>query len=515
MAAAPVTPDEVMAVPAADSQSVFKPALFLMLGRTIAFAATFFIPMVLTRIFDQAQFGTYKQLFLIWGTVFSIGQLGMAQSLYYFLPRSPHRGGAYAANCLLFMIGAGSCCLAALVFAAPRVSHWLSNDSLAPYLPWIGMYILLTMFSVALEIVLISRGGYRWASTTYAVSDIIRAAAFILPALLFHELEWLMKGAVLLAAIRAAVTVFYLRGAFGGGFRPDRALFREQLAYALPFGMAVLVEIVQTSMPQYVVSHLFDPAKFAIFAVGCLQIPLVDFAASPTSDVMMVKMQECLAAGRKRAVLEIWHDTTWKLALLFLPLTAFLMADAHDVIVFLFSAKYGASAPIFMAWSATILLTTMQVDGVMRVFAQTRFLLVLNLMRLAIIGGLIYWSLYRFGLLGAALVTVLATLAFKTGAMIRMKRLMNVDAKDLLPWRGLAGVAGAAACGSLVVIAIKAVMHTAPLMTLAVTGMAYAATYVALVWKFDLLHENERVAIADWLRRKRAATGLALGFERG
>ena len=123
-----------------------------------------------------------------------------------------------------------------------------------------------------------------------------------------------------MACLRAAVTLFYFRREFRGSFRPDWALLRYQLAYALPFGMAVLVEIVQASLPQYAVSHLFDPATFAIFAVGCLQIPLVDFAASPTSDVMMVKMQERLAEGRKQAVVEIWHDTTWKLALLFFPL---------------------------------------------------------------------------------------------------------------------------------------------------------------------------------------------------
>ena len=146
-------------------------------------------------------------------------------------------------------------------------------------------------------------------------------------------------------------------------------------------------------MPQYVVSHLFDPATFAIFAVGCLQIPLVDFAASPTSDVMMVKMQERLAEGRMQALLEIWHDTTWKLALLFFPLAVFLMVDAREVIVFLFTKRYASSAPIFTVWCAMILLTTFQVDGVMRVFAQTRFLLALNLMRLAIVAGLIQWSL--------------------------------------------------------------------------------------------------------------------------
>ena len=37
------------------SDSVFKPALLLMTGRTVAFGATFLIPLILARVFDPAQ----------------------------------------------------------------------------------------------------------------------------------------------------------------------------------------------------------------------------------------------------------------------------------------------------------------------------------------------------------------------------------------------------------------------------------------------------------------------------
>jgi O-antigen/teichoic acid export membrane protein len=496
------------------TESVFKPALLLMSGRTLAFAATFFIPLVLARVFSPEEFGTYKQLFLIWGTVYSIAQLGMVSSLYYFLPRAPRVAGPHVANALLFVAATGLGCCGALVIAAPKLSRWLSNNELSRYLVWIGLYICLTMFAAALEIVLISRGRYVWAAASYAISDLVRAAAFIVPALLFRRLEWVLKAAVLLATLRGAVTLFYCLKEFRGRFKPDWALFREQWVYAFPFGLAVLVEIVQASLPQYVVSHLFPPATFAIFAVGCLQIPLVDFAASPTSDVMMVKMQERLSEGRKQAVLEIWHDTTWKLAVVFLPLTAFLMADAREIIVFLYTRRYIASAPIFMVWSAMILLTILQVDGVMRVFAQTRFLLALNLMRLAIIGGLIQWSLGEFGLLGAALAIVLATLLFKAAAMVRMKRLLGVSAASLLPWRGLAGLLAAAGCGAAVVLALKSQMNTAPFPTIVATGLAYGITYAGIVWRFHLLNESERLAIAGWVRRARAASGLVWDYEK-
>jgi O-antigen/teichoic acid export membrane protein len=498
-----------------ENESVVKPALLLMSGRTLAFAATFFIPVVLARIFDPAQFGTYKQLFLVHSTLYCIAQLGMASSLYYFLPRAPHEAGRYVANSMWFLGTAGFAAFGLVTVASPKLAQWMSNNALAAYLPWIGLYLFLMMLSTALEIVLISRSRYFWASASYAISDLARAAAFILPVLVFRQLRWLLWGAIAMAFVRVVVTLFYFRREFRGRFTPDRVLLKSQLAYAVPFAAAVLVETLQASLPQYAVSYLFDPATFAIFAVGCLQIPLVDFAAAPTSDVMMVKMQERLAEGRKLAVLKIWHDTTWKLALLFFPLFAFCMVAAREIIVFLFTARYAASAPIFMAWSTVILFTTFQVDGVMRVFAQTWFLLALNVMRLAIIAGLIQWSLAEFHLVGPVLAIVLATVVFKAAALARMKTLLEISTASLLPWRGLAAllctVAGAAAAA----LAVKSQIHVSTVPLLMATAAAFALTYAALVWRFDLLQRDEKLALTRWVRKAAFNIARTFGFRKG
>jgi O-antigen/teichoic acid export membrane protein len=396
--------------------------------------------------------------------------------------------------------------------ASPKLAQWMSNNELTSYLPWIGAYIVLMMLSTPLEIVLISRGRYFWASASYAISDLARAAAFILPVLVFRQLRWLLWGAVAVAAIRVIVTLFVFRKEFGRTFTPDRALLKSQLMYALPFAAAVLVETMQSSLPQYAVSYMFDPATFAIFAVGCLQIPLVDFAASPTSDVMMVKMQERLAEGRMQAVLNIWHDATWKLALLFFPLVAFCLVSAREIITVLFTNKYLASVPIFMAWPTVILFTVLQVDGVLRVFAQTWYLLALNIMRLAIIGGLIRWSLSEFHLLGPVLVIVLATLAFKFAAMVRMKTLLQVSAADLLPWRSLAALLGAAAAAAAVALAVKSQIPLSTVPVLFVSAAVYSITYATLVWRFNLLNADERLAISGWLQKASIAIAQKLNF---
>jgi len=503
----PALPQEAMP----RTESVFRPVFALMCGRTLAFAATFFIPVVLARVFDPARFATYKQLFLIHSTVYLIAQAGMASSLYYFLPRAPRDAGRYAANSLLFLGAAGLAGFGALLILRPQIAHWMNNPELARYISWIGLYLFLMMLSATLEIVLISRRRYVWASASYALFDLARAAASILPVLLFHNLDGLFKGLVLVASLRAATTLFYFRTEFRDTFRFDKALLGSQLAYAMPFALAIVVEIVQGSLPQYVVAYLSSPVTFAIFAVGCLSVPLVDMAASPTSDVMMVQMQESLAAGRLRAVLGIWHETTGKLALLFFPLAALMVVGAREIIVLLFTAKYLASIPIFMAWSMTILFATLQVDGVLRVFAQTRLLLWLNLMRLAIIAGLIQLSLAKFSLIGPVFAILLATLAFKAGALVRMKRLFETSADELLPWRNLAGLLGASAGAGAVAFGVKSQLHLPALPLLLAGCVVFAVVYAPLVWYFDLLSTGERRAIADYVSkvliyRKREAT---------
>src|SRR5258706_1651846 len=371
------------------------------------------------------------------------------------------------------------------------------------------------MLSVTVEIVLISRGRYLWASASYALSDLARAAASTLPVLLFRELDGLMEGLMLVACTRAAVALFYFRTEFRDSFRLDGALFKSQLAYALPFALAVVVEILQGSLPQYVVAFLSSPATFVIFAVGCLSIPLVEFASSPACDVMMIRMQENLTAGRTRDVLEIWHDTTRKLALLFFPLVALMVVAARDIILLLFTSKYAASIPILMVWSTTILLATLQVDGVLRVFAQTRLLLALNLMRLAIIASLIHWSLSRFSLIGPVLVIVLATVAFKAVALARMKRLLEVRASDLLPWRNLAALLGASVGAAAVALAVKSLMDAPALLLLMALSSTHIVVYTLLVWNFGLLSANERLAITVWARRTLGGVARVVSYRRG
>lgn len=495
--------------------SIFRPAALLLAGRALGFVAAFGIPVVLARVFPVSEFGTYKQVFLIYGTLLAIAQIGMAESLYYFLPANPENGGRHAANTLAVLGFSGLACLALVWMVKSDIGSLFHNPSLPGYLPLAGAFLALSLAAILLEITMTARKRFRAAAGTYAVSEVLRAGFFLVPVALFGNLEALLWGAVLFAALRFVATIVYLRKHFGAALRTDWRVLGQQLAYALPFAVAVAIEVAQGNLHLYAVGNYFDPTLFAIYAVGCLQIPLVDLMMTSTSNVMMVRMQELRTSGSSGDVVGLWRDTTLKLALVFMPLVAVLLVLANPLIPLLYTRKYAASVPVFMVGTAMILLAAVMTDSVLRVYAQTRYLVVLNIVRLGVVAGTIMTLMALMGIIGAVVATVLATAVFKLLGLIRIRRLLNSSFTRVLPWGALLQtvlISFAAALPSLAVKFWLTRSGLAQVVVLLVSGIAYFAAYAVLFRFFAPLDRAEKTALIAWfckpLERPMRAMGL-------
>ena len=308
------------------------------------------------------------------------------------------------------------------------------------------------------------------------------------------------------AFVRVAATLVYVARTFRFTLRFDRVLFTRQLSYAGPFGLAVLLYVVHTNLHQYIVSYRFDAATFAVYAVGCLQIPFVELVAASAGNVLMVRMAQAAREGQPQQALEIWHDATRKLALMFFPLVGVLLVAAPDLIVLLFTEQYRASAAVFMVSTTGIALAALATDAVLRVYAQTGYLLALNAFRLAFIAALIAPFIAVFDLPGAMLVTILATATAKWLALVRMQRLIGAGRSQLLPWRSLGATAAAAMLAAVAGLAAKLLLGGTAFRNLIAATVVAAGVYAVLVLWLGLLDREEREALTGWLHW-RAITG--------
>ncbi len=485
-------------------ESTFRPAMRLMSGRMAAFAITFLMPVLLVRLFSQTEFGTYKQFFLVTSTPYLIG-CAFSESLFYFLPKDPARSARYLLNSMVMLMAIGTTCAIAMILNASAIARLMSNPALERYVPMMGLYLLLMMVGTVLEITMISRKRYTLAASTYVVSDLFRAAFLVIPALITRSLGWALMGSVSFFAMRVCAVFAYCRWEFGSRLRLDKQLMREQWAYTIPYMLAIIAHIAQQNYHQYAVAFHFDPAIFAIYSVGCLQIPLVDFLSTPTSNVMMVRMSENLRDKHIDRLAPIWHDTTRKLAFLFFPFVGLLIVNAYPIITLLFTKAYVASVPIFMVWSLSILFATFQTDGVLRVFAEIRYLFVINGVRLTMLFLLMGWFLSTFNLMGAVMITLAGIVLAKIMALARIRKVLQTTYAEFLPWKSLAGTLMAAMIAALPGIIINAKVSVPTLVLLPISGVAYVLTYIVLVLVFGLLSREEidaiKRSISVWNRR--------------
>ena len=441
-----------------EETSVLRRARPLVLARLLMAVLAVSIPLVLARKLQLAEYGTYKQLFLIIQTLSYVLPFGFPQSVYFFAPRAQHRRPFFA-HSLLFVTGGGLVAALAVWSLNGPLARYLSNPALLEFRAPLALYLLFLMCGKPLEMALTSQGRITAASLAYLVTDALRAVAMVVPVLLGFGLKGMMAAVTGLAVLRcAAAWVIVLKGTTGAFL--DGKLFAQQLAYAIPFGAAMALAVPQQYAHQYVVSGMLSPEAFALYAVGCFQLPLVDLLYTPTSEVLMVRLGELEKTGNFGAAAQSFRQAVVELCRLFFPLSAFLMAAAPDFIGALFGPRFLPAVPVFRVSALGSALAVLPLDAVLRGRGETRHILHSYLVKALVTLPLVYLGVRWFGLLGGIGSWAIAEIIGKGFLCLRLRRALSppgssVAYRDILPWQELVRALVAAGSTAAAVLVIR------------------------------------------------------------
>ncbi len=450
----------------------------LMLGRGGATVLGFALPLILTRLLPQAEFGTYKQVWLVVTTGYFMLQLGLAQSLYYFIPRRDGRARQWLTQATLSLAVTGTLCGFGLYAGRFAIARQFANPALADFGLPMALIAAFVITAAPLEIHLTAEGKVRTAAWCIFLSDAFRVVASVVPLLLGWGLHGFFWAYVVHAAARCAVQqVFFLRHG-----RPvvDWKLWKEQLAYALPFGAAILLDIPQKTFHQWAVGWSVDAAAFAIYAQGCFQLPIVNLLYSPISDVLQVRLAE---PGAREHRLHLFHDANLRLAAVFLPFTAGMAAAASLFVPALFTHTYDASVPIFRVAILMTPFASLPLDGVLRATGETKYLFRVFSWRLLVTVPAVLLGLRLFGTIGAIGGHALAESAMRVVMLDKVRRKLEAGWREVLPWSQLAVIAAASllACAPAILIARHSSSGPRPFLALCAAGVSYLLVYLAAI----------------------------------
>jgi O-antigen/teichoic acid export membrane protein len=497
------TQNERMLNKSQESGSLTAHVSWLMLAKTAAFVFNLVLPFLLVRRLDLLQFGVYKQLFLIIGTLVTLLPLGFSMSAYYFLPRERDRQGEVVLNILIFNAACGILACGAFLLWPALLDAIFHQPELTGYAPLVGLVILLWIVASALDTIPIAQGEMKLASIMIMGIQLSRTIIYLLAAIVFGTVRSLMYAAVAQGVMQTAVLWWYLQSRYGSFWRRfDGSLLRSQLSYSMPLGLVGVLYIVQTDLHNYVVSYRLGAVAFAIYAVGTVQQPLVGMLQEATNAVMIPRVAAMQQANDSEEIIFLLARATRKLAAVYFPIYALLMVVAREFISFLFTPRFLPSLPVFRINLTLLLPAVLLQDPLFRAYmGQRLFLVRLGVMICALLAGLLWLGTSYFGILGAISAVVIVRLIDRTISAVRFGGILGVGRRHLVLLKDLGKLALAAAVASLLTAGVRLLfLHARPLIVLLICGVVFSLIYLDGVLLSGVLTAEER----DLVRRKMA-----------
>lgn len=497
-----------MTNPAEKSQSLTGRALWIMSAKTLAFLFSFALPLLLVRRLDRYEFGLYKQVFLLVGTSVTVLPLAFAMSAFYFLPREPEqrRRRQIVLNILLFYTAVGALACLALFVRPSLLAAVFRAPELTALAPLIGVVILLWIVSSILEYVAVAHQELRLATVFIIVAQLTKTGLLLAAALATSKVETMVYAAVVQGALQTVVLLAYLRSRFRGFWRGfEWGMMRRQLAYAVPLGLAGMLYTIQLDLPGYVVSYRFDAETYAVYAIGCFQLPLVAILSDAIGSVMITRVGLLQKEDNRREIVRLTARVMRKLAIIYFPLYALLMIVGREFIAVLFTTRYLDSWPVFAINLTMLPLNILILDPVVRAYAGERhFVVKLHAALLVLLLAILWFATQRFGLVGAISAVVFVNFLGRLATAVRMGRVVGVERGDVWLLKDVGKVAAATIAAAAVTwLARSALAGVKPFAVLVVCGVVFSLAYLAAALLLGVPTFAERDAARRQLSRAR------------
>jgi len=470
-------------------------AAWLTAANSIAFGLSFIAPLLLARMLSQTDFGVYKQAFQILTSTISALNLQVASTAYYFMPRAPGKKLQVTVNVLAFY-GALGALVAALFIIYPECALLVfESGELVTYMPLLGVTIMLWMVSSNLEVIPLALGDVRTSSMFIVIAQLTKSAITISAGLVFHSVRAMILAAAIQGLLQIVLMFAYMRRRFVAlrdAF--DWPLFKAQIGNALPYGLGSFTQTAQADLHNFVVSHYFPPAGFAVYSIGVFQLPLLGLLTTSFASALIPEVSQHAAAGNQRAIIPVWLNAVRKLALVVVPTCALMFVLRYEIITLLFTDAYRDAAPIFgvCLFSALVPMTLTGVS--IRAYDEFKFFrFKLHLALLPVTFGALYVGIHSAGLIGSAIVVVGVQTLETAIVVTAVGRRLGFEADDLRQLAPALKTALAAVAAALAAFAVKlplAQAHT--LAKIVICGAAFGAVYLFAAYALGAVTDKEK-----------------------
>ncbi len=391
--------------------------------------------MILTRLLSRSEYGNYEQVWLVYNSILPLVGVALSSSIYFHSPREDRRAVYSSAVAAATIVGVAAGIV--LAFLAPVIAHWFGADALTGYIRIFSLYAVFSAPSLMFESIFVNErkvGFLLWGNVVLAL---LFAASILAAALFYHSLTIVFASIAVIGGLKSSFLIYFLvrsRNLSSAKFLP---LMKAQAIYALPILVSGIAGTISKQVDRYLVSFLFTPDKFAIYAIGAKELPMISVITGSASAVLFPVFSELSSREARGKFMEIWKNSISKTGFFLLPLMVFLLFAAGDFMNFFFGPKYLPSAAIFRIFLLVLPLRLAFYSQALFSFGKQKFYMYTSIAEMFVSAAASFFLLRIYGLEGAAIGKVAVTYLQVMILVAVLAVLLRANVVQMFPWMKL------------------------------------------------------------------------------
>ena len=472
-------------------------------GRAANALSIYMVYALVARAWTPEECGVFLAVWVLGNVLIPIFLLGLPTSLLYFFPRRENQRALVGQAAVCLLVSAAGL-VGVLSLWGTSLADWLAinesqDASLAIYLWPFLPYIFALVAGGFAESVLVASNReiwLAWLQLAMGLGLVAGAGATLYPGLRPAELLALFS---CLGMLRLVVSGWLVHRALGRGkgwwTRED---FGELMHYTRPIGYNDAVGSLSRSVDRLVVLHFFAAGTFAQYNFGAIEVPVSLLLASVVA-VLVPEISRLFQEERLEEIRLLWQRAVSRLAILVLPLAAFLLVFADPIIGWIFPEAYARSAWVFRLYLLVLPLRCAVYNPLLVGMGKARWALWsslgdlgCNLLLSLTLVGYLQGSRPDLAFLGPAIATVSSTYLQVGFLLVAISWHLNWGLRRLLPWARLLRI-GVGAGGAAVASRWFTVGLDGDFMQLSAGAFCFALVVGVLAWS----HPVDRAELID------------------
>ncbi len=485
----------------------FKNMALLTGARIFGVFFSLFIPMYLGRKLSIETYGTYKQIMLVfWFSQVALN-LGLDDSAYYHLRKTPKLFPYFSFNALIFNIFTSGLIWFGLYFFRSDIALLVKNPELESHLLLTGMLLFFTISSMQIEGILIGLNRMKDRLFLEIGTELLKSIAILFSFLFFNSIEKVLISLILVMGMKFLYTVYtinFYKNQEGLKFSDGLKYINEQIRFGLPLGLSRILQNI-LNIENFFISSYFSLVQFTYYTIGCFENPIINAARTSLYELVNIELIDAEKEKNHQKSREVWKRMNRKLSLIVLPFVIYMMFFAKELITFVFSEKYLNSVPFFIVFNFYIIAGSLNPEPLFRATHKTSKMFYLRIMGLFLGAGMIFGGAYYFGALEALMGKTIAMFIINIIGLIIGAKLIEVSFFDLFDWKELGKIVFIALFLSLIFRLIYNWLNLEihPFFILASSFSLYALIGSVLAIKFAILKPDEIDFILSKIKRFR------------